>query len=140
MSGQTVAAEIRAQSTKLDAGNARFESKLDALQNEIRSQRSMIWTLIAILGTAVVGGLGAPHRPGPQVALPDVGRNAPESPYFASERVSGPRSRLSPSARVSRAPRRSEAPLRAVLPGGGPVRQPGAGGRPPESTLDIEAG
>ena len=31
MSGQTVAAEIRAQRTKLDAGNARFESKLDAL-------------------------------------------------------------------------------------------------------------
>ena len=59
MSGQTVAAEIRAQSTKLDTSNARFESKLDALQNEIRSQRAMIWTLIAILGAAVVGGLGA---------------------------------------------------------------------------------
>ena len=48
MSGQTIAAEIRAQ-------NAKFE----ALQTEIRGQRAMIWTLIAILGAAVVGGLGA---------------------------------------------------------------------------------
>ena len=59
MSGQTLAAEIRTaqQSTvaKIDAQNARF----DALQTEIRGQRAMIWTLITILGAAVVGGLGA---------------------------------------------------------------------------------
>ena len=52
MSGQTVAAEIRAAQQSTGA-------KIDALQTEIRGQRAMIWTLIAILGAAVVGGLGA---------------------------------------------------------------------------------
>ena len=66
MSGQTLAAEIRSaqQSTaaKIDAQNARFDAqnaRFDALQTEIRGQRAVIWTLIAILGAAAVVGLSA---------------------------------------------------------------------------------
>ena len=45
---------------------ARFESKLDTLASELalqreqlRRERSMLWVLIGILGSAVVGGLAA---------------------------------------------------------------------------------
>ena len=62
MSGQTVAAEIRAAQQCTAA-------KFDALQTEISGQRTMIRTLIAILGTAVVGVLGALIAQASQVAL-----------------------------------------------------------------------
>lgn len=44
---------------KIDAQSARVEASFAELEEELRRQHTLIWTLIAILGAAVGGGLVA---------------------------------------------------------------------------------
>ena len=57
MSGQTIAAEIRAQNAKFDTSTARFESKLDAQNtkfDELRRENSTLRWMLG-LGFTVLG-------------------------------------------------------------------------------------
>ena len=39
---------------KIDAINAKLDAKIDALQGHLRRERAMLWTVIALLGAAVL--------------------------------------------------------------------------------------
>ncbi len=42
---------------RIDAQSARVEARFAELEEELRRQHTLIWTLIAILGVALGGGL-----------------------------------------------------------------------------------
>ena len=60
MAGRTA---VELLGAKIDAQSARFEARLEArfagLTEQLRRERAILWTLIAILGAAVGGGLVA---------------------------------------------------------------------------------
>ncbi len=56
MAGRTTVEMLGA---KIDAQSARVEASFAELEEELRRQHTLIWTLIAILGAAVGGGLVA---------------------------------------------------------------------------------